>query len=73
MELKKRVAATHESSSNPDGLIYRLLLLARCTLSEVTLYLTLNTLQTRKLCFFSALETRVFRLQNERQWTSWET
>lgn len=64
--------------SYPDEFM-NLPLFARCALSEVIetthphLYLALNTVQTRNLFFFSALKIRVFQLQNEHQWTSWET
>lgn len=57
----------------PDGLIYRLTVVGALHASRSHSLPHFRYIADPKTLLFSALGTRVFRLQNERQWTSWET
>lgn len=58
----------------PDGLIYRLTVVGALHPKSLTSLSTSLEIHCRpeNFAFFRLFGTRVFRLQNERQWTSWE-
>lgn len=60
-------------TSYPNGLIYRLTVVGAFHAFRSHSLLDFKYIADPKPLLFSALGTRVFRLQNERRWTSWET